>query len=75
MVLKMVAIECMVHMQQFHHPLSRSCMCGAAHNFDGIVTKIRICLDNGPRTSEFEFGPYWIYSVCGISNTRFDVSI
>ncbi len=23
----------------------------------------------GPKTIEFEFSPFWIYSVCGISNT------
>ncbi len=34
-------------------------MCGTARNFDLMITKICICLDNDLR-SQFEFGLYWI---------------
>ncbi len=43
-----------------------------ACNIDLIVTKICICLNNGPRMGEFEYGPYWIYSACVIRNASFD---
>ncbi len=49
-------------------------MCGTARNFDSIVTIICICLDMGPKTNDFEFGPFWIYNVRGISNTSLDGS-
>ncbi len=32
-------------------------MRGTACNFDSIVTKICICLDNGSKKGEFEYGP------------------
>ncbi len=68
-VSKMVPIACTVCMNQLHYPLSKSCMCGTARNFDSIVTTICICQDMGPKMTEFEFGPFWINSVCGISDT------
>ncbi len=74
MVSKMVPIACTVCMNQLHYPLSKSFMCGTAHNFDSIRTIICICLDMGAKMTEFEFGPFWIYSVCGISNTNLDGS-
>ncbi len=72
MVPNMVPIECAVCMQQLHYLLSESCICGTVHNFDSIVYKICMCLENGVRTDDFEYGPYWIDSVCVISNARFD---
>ncbi len=71
-VSKIVPIECTVCTQQLPYSLSKSCICGTLCNFDSIVAKISICLDNGPRTSYFKYGPYWIDSVCVISNTSFD---
>ncbi len=73
-VSKMVPIECTVCMQQSHYSLSKSCICGTARNFDSIVAKICTCLDNGPRMDDLEYGPYWIESVCVISNTSLDGS-
>ncbi len=75
MVSKMVPIACTVCMNELHYPLSKSCMCGTARNFDSIMTIICICLDVGPKTIEFQFGSFWICSVCGISNTSLDGSI
>ncbi len=31
-----------------------------------------MCVDSCPRTGEFEYGLYWIDSMCVISNTSFD---
>ncbi len=72
MVLKMVAIRYTVCMQPLHYSLSKSCICGIVRNFDSIVTIIYTCLDKGLKTNEFEYGPFWIYSVYGISNTSLD---
>ncbi len=58
-------------MQQLHYLLSRSYMHGTAHNFDSIVTEIFICLANGPRIGEFQYGPYKIYRLYNINNTNF----
>ncbi len=44
----------------------------AVRNFDSIVSKICMCLENGPGTGDFEYVPYWIDSVCIISNASFD---
>ncbi len=64
---KMVGTSCAVCMRQLHYPLSKSCMCGTARNFDSIVTIIYICLDMGPKSNEFEFGSFCMYSVQGKS--------
>ncbi len=72
MVSKMVPIACTVCMHKLLYPLFKSCMCGTARNFDSIVTIICIYLDMGPKTIEFKFGPFRIYSVCGMSNTSLD---
>ncbi len=65
-------IECTVCMQQLHYPLSKSCICGTVCNFDSIISKVCMCLENGPMTGDSEYGPYWIDSVCVISNASFD---
>ncbi len=72
MVPNMVPIECTVCMQQLHYPLFKSCIRGTVRNFDSIVFKVCMCPDNGPRTSDFEYGPYWVDSVCVIINVSFD---
>ncbi len=72
MVLNMLPIERTVCMQQLHYPLSTSCICGTVHNFDPIVYKICVCLENGGRTGDSEYGSYWIDTVCVISNASFD---
>ncbi len=59
----MVPIECVVCVQQLHCPLSKSRMCGTVCNFDSIVSKICMCLENGPAIGDSEYGPYWIDSV------------
>ncbi len=40
-------------------------------NFDLIATKTYVCLANGPRTGEFQYGSYRSYSLYNISNTNF----
>ncbi len=72
MVPNMVPIECTVCVQQLHCPLSKSCMYGTVCNFDFVVSKICIWLENGPRTGDSEYGPYWIDSVYFISDASFD---
>ncbi len=59
-------------MQQLHCPLSKSCMCGTVCNFDSTVSKICMCLENGLRTGDSEYGPYWIDSVYFISDASSD---
>ncbi len=72
MVPNMVPIECAVCMQQLHYLLSKSCICGIVRNFDSILSKICMCLENGVETSDFKCGPYLIDSVCVISDASFD---
>ncbi len=40
-------------------------------NFDSIVTEVCICLANGPRTAEFQYGPHTTYSLYDIRDTNF----
>ncbi len=73
-ILKIVPIECTVHMQQLHYFSFKPCMYDTTRNFDLLVTKTCICPDNGMRMSEFKFGPHWNYSVYRISHISFDES-
>ncbi len=67
----MVRIEHTVRMQQLHYLLSGSYMRSKAHNFDSTVTKMFICLANGPRMGEFQYGLYKIYNLKNIGSTNF----
>ncbi len=61
MVPNMVPIEYAVCVQQLHCPyVSHVHMCGTVYNFDSVVSKICMCLENGPRTGDSEYEPYWI---------------
>ncbi len=73
-VSKMMGTACTVCTQQLQYPLFKSCMCGTARNFDSIVTIICICLDTDPKSNEFKFGPFGIYSVRGKRNISLDGS-